>query len=578
LLWQRQVDLGDDGGEKDIANINLALYHPPPSGRTPQSPDQGTQATTIYVGLAFRDDFRYQTRHVQGILPQAGAILRLQRDQQTSPPARTTMAQSKLSSAVTGKLMSMVRHVEPLTDEEAALLVTQEEVIGKELQAFFKVGAALLIIRKQALYRKEYDTFAEYCEKRWDMTSRRMRQITDGTEVCNTLREYDDDRNHGSPFGGRLPENERQVRPLTRLRDKPKQLASAWGRALSGVPEGKVTCNVVRDAVKAEGAEGTKPEKQYTIHKDLAHGKELLKQAKQELGAHFEYFADQISALPMDLLDKAIKGAGKAPKDGKAVFGTWEWADAEADCLMGCPHDCRYCYAKVSAIRSRKRSASDWQVAEAVELRMRGSSSSPKIVMFPTQHDITPEHLPACIDAIRQLLDMGSVEQVLIVSKPHLECIEAICSEFAAHKNRILFRFTIGSADDAVLSFWEPNAPSFKERLDCLKYAHEGGFRTSVSCEPMLDGDIDAVVSQVESLVSDAIWVGRGNLMRQRVGANCPKDEEALNRARQLVTLHDSQFIWDLYHDLEDNPKVKWKESIKKVVGLPIAVEAGTDE
>jgi hypothetical protein len=32
-----------------------------------------------------------------------------------------------------------------------------------------------------------------------------------------------------------------------------------------------------------------------------------------------------------------------------------------------------------------------------------------------------------------------------------------------------------------------------------------------------------------------------------------------------------------LYERLKSNPKIKWKESIKKVVGLPVATVAGYD-
>jgi DNA repair photolyase len=35
----------------------------------------------------------------------------------------------------------------------------------------------------------------------------------------------------------------------------------------------------------------------------------------------------------------------------KPVFGTKEWADRIENCLDGCSHDCKYCYAKVTAVR-----------------------------------------------------------------------------------------------------------------------------------------------------------------------------------------------------------------------------------
>lgn len=90
--------------------------------------------------------------------------------------------------------------------------------------------------------------------------------------------------------------------------------------------------------------------------------------------------------------------------------------------------------------------------------------------------------------------------KVLVVSKPHLECIRAICERFDLVKDQILFRFTIGACDDQILSYWEPNAPRYDERKQCLFYAYQAGLRTSVSVEPMLDSaNIDALISDLLS-------------------------------------------------------------------------------
>jgi len=63
-------------------------------------------------------------------------------------------------------------------------------------------------------------------------------------------------------------------------------------------------------------------------------------------------------------------------------------------------------------------------------------------VMFPSSHDITSNNIDACLEVLKNLLDVGN--QVLVVSKPHLECIKRICDEFEQFKDQILFRFSIG--------------------------------------------------------------------------------------------------------------------------------------
>lgn len=150
-----------------------------------------------------------------------------------------------------------------------------------------------------------------------------------------------------------------------------------------------------------------------------------------------------------------------------AISGTKEWATANVNCINGCSHDCRYCYARENAIRFGQVKKGDW--AKEIIREDAVKKSRRKVngrIMFPTQHDIVPATLDACLIVLGKLLVVGN--EVLVVSKPHLPCIKAICEKFSAHKNKLIFRFTIGATDDAILSFWEPGAPLFSERLGVL--------------------------------------------------------------------------------------------------------------
>ena len=200
---------------------------------------------------------------------------------------------------------------------------------------------------------------------------------------------------------------------------------------------------------------------------------------------------------------------------------------------------------------------------------------APTKIMFPTTHDITPGILPVCVKALELMLRAGHM--MLVVSKPHIECIEALCSEFIQYRERILFRFTIGSVNDATLSFWEPHAPTFSERLDSLRLANTKGFDTSVSCEPMLDTAPHAVIAEVSPWVTDAIWLGKPNQLRQRLKLNTGGDPEAMSRADELIASQSDAWVRDLYREFRHNPQIKWKDSIKKVVGLELPAEAGLD-
>jgi hypothetical protein len=196
-------------------------------------------------------------------------------------------------------------------------------------------------------------------------------------------------------------------------------------------------------------------------------------------------------------------------------------------------------------------------------------------IMFPTTHDITPANLPDCIIVLKKLLEVGN--KVLIVSKPHLPCIRGLCCALAGYEKQVLFRFTIGSKNNAVLKRWEPNAPEFEERLEALKFAHRHGWATSVSCEPMLDRRIYLVINYVKPYVTDAIWLGKPNKITTRIVTNNPDLPDAKAMAQELEAMFPDNFIWDLYYQYRDDPMIKWKDSIKAVVGLERSMVKGLD-
>ena len=255
-------------------------------------------------------------------------------------------------------------------------------------------------------------------------------------------------------------------------------------------------------------------------------------------------------------------------KQQKPLFGTKEWSDYNINCVTGCSHDCRYCYAKSMAIRFKRKTSDTWKDEE-----IRTSQLSKKFMkrkngkrfMFPTTHDITPTNLSSCIQKLTHLMAPGN--EGVIVTKPHFECIEALCDVFPMFKDKFIFRFTIGSGNSDTLRFWEPGAPDFEERLASLKYAHWKGYQTSVSCEPMLDDNIQDVVEQVLPYVTETVWIGKPNLLKSRLSMNGHNDEETMARAEELMQSLSDRFIWDLYDRYKDNPQIRWKDSIKMVLG-----------
>lgn len=260
----------------------------------------------------------------------------------------------------------------------------------------------------------------------------------------------------------------------------------------------------------------------------------------------------------------------------KKISGTYEWAKYNENCIIGCRHMCYYCYARNRAVRASIKTSDNWK-EEVVDRKAFAKDHVKKDgrILFPSRHDITPKTLSACAIYLERMLSVGN--EVLIVSKPHTECIYLLCEAFKRYKDQILFRFTIGSAHNSVLKLWEPGAPRFSERVRSLKIAYDLGYATSISCEPMLDGEINLVVDATREFVTDAIWLGKANNLITRM-TNNGAPEKMLEVGRKLVELQCDDNIWKLYKKYKDDPIIKWKESIKEVVGLELPTEKGTDK
>ena len=257
----------------------------------------------------------------------------------------------------------------------------------------------------------------------------------------------------------------------------------------------------------------------------------------------------------------------KAIKTKKVLSENRQWAEKYENLISGCSHDCKYCYAKTMIVQYKNNTVENWknEVVRNTNLLTKKFRKRNDLIMFPSSHDITPEHLQENMTFLGNILAAGN--KVLIVSKPHLDCVKSMCNAFTPFKDNILFRFTIGSADSDILQYWETNAPDFYERLESLKYAFNAGYQTSVSCEPMLDDKVDEVIDKVIPYVTETIWLGKPNRLIERLSINGFKhDLETLDRAYKLKKLFSDEFILTLYARYKNNSKIMWKNSIKKII------------
>jgi DNA repair photolyase len=256
----------------------------------------------------------------------------------------------------------------------------------------------------------------------------------------------------------------------------------------------------------------------------------------------------------------------KSEKQRKITSGTREWADYNVNCIAGCYNNCRYCYAKVMAKRFGRATEETWQLMKVRhEAVSKDYKKKPGRVMFPSSHDIIdePEIRDACFTVLCNLLKNGN--EVLITTKPKLRVIQKIDEKFSRYKERIQFRFTITSIDDNLLRFWEPNAPSFTERMNSLKYAFFSNYKTSVSIEPFLDYDPEPLVRCVEPYCTESIWIGKMNYIQKNNLSSF--EQQFYERVRKN---YSHARLKEIYWKLQDILKVRFKDSFECILNKQV--------
>jgi len=244
--------------------------------------------------------------------------------------------------------------------------------------------------------------------------------------------------------------------------------------------------------------------------------------------------------------------------------GTKEWADHNINCIKGCSNNYRYCYAKIIAKRFGRCTEESWKEIEiSRDVLNRTFKKYNGRVMFPSSHDIidTPEAKEACFIVINKLLEAGN--ELLITTKPKLSTTRDIIKRFYPFKLQIQFRFTITSVDSQLLSFWEPNAPPFEERLRSLKYAYKKGFKTSVSIEPFLDYNPKTLVNILAPYVTESIWLGPMNYIPKNSIRNEDKQQYA-----EIRKSYEIDNLKEIFEELKDVPRIRFKDSMTIRLGV----------
>lgn len=215
----------------------------------------------------------------------------------------------------------------------------------------------------------------------------------------------------------------------------------------------------------------------------------------------------------------------------KNKTGVGEWADKSFNFQDGCANGCKYCYAR--KIKNHFEPHIDFEnpifhpTKEALKMLENKTTSR---VMFPTMHDIDENNLPFAKSSLKTLLEHGT--PVLVVTKGGPASYD-LCEFAKWHVDDELlknleFRITIGSMEQDTLSYWEPNAPKFAERIKLIKAVWHNRIKVSISCEPMLDDTVYGLIEYLPYLTG-GIWYGFMNNHPEK-----PELSEPLTKLLQL--------------------------------------------
>lgn len=246
--------------------------------------------------------------------------------------------------------------------------------------------------------------------------------------------------------------------------------------------------------------------------------------------------------------------------------GTKEWCERNCNLVQGCKYGCRYCYARWMSHRFGRIDWDDWTVAwettpiQNIELRKCSGR-----VLIASTHDVFPEIEERYLEAMEIHLKKGN--SLLMVSKPYLKAIKTICETLESYRKQIMFRFTITSNNNEILTHWEPFAPLYKERKEALLYAHNVDFQTSISCEPYLKTPVQ-LYNELEEYVTDTFWIGPMNYYFYTSPREDPLARENLKEytrmcaqeKERLTELYDPTYIKHIAQETKHFPKIKYKD------------------
>jgi DNA repair photolyase len=206
----------------------------------------------------------------------------------------------------------------------------------------------------------------------------------------------------------------------------------------------------------------------------------------------------------------------------------------------------------------------------------RGSfSKRDGLSIFPTAHDIFPFNKMLCFKYLKKIITPrpSISNNAMVVSKARFSVFKHFAHFFKDLKNHLEIRFTLTTQDNDLINLWEGHSSNYEERIQSLNYCYDKDYKISVVIEPYLSdlNDLYSMVDELSSYDLDTIWIGKMNrISSKKKLLELGYGKKIINAHQRIRNISSKKHLSSIISNLENNRKIRYKESFIKKVGKQI--------
>jgi DNA repair photolyase len=204
-----------------------------------------------------------------------------------------------------------------------------------------------------------------------------------------------------------------------------------------------------------------------------------------------------------------------AQVQAKSILNKSKIFDYCVNPYTGCQVGCRYCYARLFIPRYSGHSE-PW--GEFVDVKVNAPQVLKKQLMRAKRGVVWVssvcdpyQPLEAKYKLTRQcLIELAAAQFPVHIQSKSVLALRDL--DVFLQFQEIEFTFTIATENEEIARLFEPHASSVKERIKALEKLHQAGIKTHAFIGPLLPGDPERLVAELEGKV-DQVLIDRMNYM-----------------------------------------------------------------